>query len=74
MIDLDQKMEQEGYITGTPEGLEVFDQGIEEQLCANYTCEICSHVGLRYRQFVEQRTQAYRSFAECPNCGWAEEL
>lgn len=74
MIDLDQKMEQEGYIIGTPEGLETFDQGIEAQLCANYTCEICSHVGLRHRQFVEQRTQACRAFAECPKCGWAEEL
>ena len=74
MIDLDEKMEQEGYIVGTPEAFETFDQGIDAQLCANSTCEVCSHVGLRYRQFVERRTQAYRAFAQCPDCHWAEEL
>ncbi|HLB73373.1 MAG TPA: hypothetical protein VJJ98_05100 [Sedimentisphaerales bacterium] len=74
MINLDKEMAEQGYIVGIPETYDTSDHSIEAQLCADYACEICGSVGLRYRPFFEHHSQAFRTFAECPNCGWAEEL
>lgn len=74
MIDLDKEMAEQGYESGTPEAFDTSTHCIEAELCESYGCEICGQVGLVYRQFVEPHTQSFRSFAECPNCGWAEEL
>jgi len=74
MIDLDKEMAEQGYVVGVPEAFDISDHSIEAQLCTNYACEICGRVGLRYRPFVEHHRQTFRAFAECPNCGWAEEL
>ena len=74
MIDLDNEMAEQGYAVGIPEAFDTYDHSIEAELCESYGCEICGEVGLIYRQFVEHHSQSFRAFAECPNCGWAEEL
>jgi len=74
MIDLNKQMDREGFVVGAPGIFEVADQGIESQFCASYTCGNCGHRGLTYRPFVERHTQTFRAFAECPDCGWADEL
>ncbi|MHC4743845.1 MAG: hypothetical protein ACYS8Z_18165 [Planctomycetota bacterium] len=74
MIDLDKEMAEQGYVAGAPQSFDTSAHCIEAELCENYGCQICGKVGLVYRQFVEHHTQSFRSFAECPNCGWAEEL
>jgi len=53
---------------------ETGDRDIDAVLCADRACENCGHIGLRHRQFVDRHAQTYRAFAECPKCGWADEL
>jgi len=74
MIDLNKEMDREGFVVGAPGLFEVADQGIESQFCASYTCGNYSHRGLTYGPFVEHHTQTFTAFAECPECGWADEL
>ncbi|MBN2137088.1 MAG: hypothetical protein JW720_04725 [Sedimentisphaerales bacterium] len=74
MTNLDRQMDQQGYVVGIPESFDISDHSVEASLCDNYACEICGQIGLSYRQFVEHSQQTFRAFAECPNCGWAEEL
>ena len=74
MTELDNEMDRRGYVVGSPGSFETVDRTIEAVLCANRTCENCGYAGLRHKAFVDQPGQTYRAYAECPDCGWADEL
>ena len=47
---------------------------VEAELCKELACPMCGNSGLTYRPFHQPHTGSWRSFAECPKCGHAEEL
>lgn len=47
---------------------------IDREVCEESECPKCGHKGLIVKPFINRERKSYRAFAECPECGEAEEF
>jgi hypothetical protein len=62
---------EQGY---QPEAPSAEAQREDAQICREWPCEGCGHLGLSYRPFWNAAEHSYRPMAVCPQCGRVEEF